>query len=64
MSHIFLCKLLGHRWKYKDYGYTVKSDGTKFKFSASRLCTRCDKKEYKFETWIDEKSVPADEFNF
>ena len=53
-----LCRIIGHHWKYKDFSFAIKSDGSKYSFSATRICKRCDKKEYKFSEWIDETLVP------
>lgn len=46
---------------YKDYTNAVNRFGKKYNFSATRFCSRCDKKEYKFAEWTDEKLVPKTE---
>ena len=58
---MLLCKIFGHKWRYKDYTFSLNYNGDHYKFTASRLCLRCDKKEYKFAEWVDESLVPKNE---
>ena len=55
---MLLCKIFGHKWRFKDYSGSFDRSGNKYNFSATRLCVRCDKKEYKFAEWVDESLVP------
>jgi hypothetical protein len=52
------CKLFGHHWFLKGYKNTVDVDGRKIPFTAKRICSRCEKSEYKYAEWIDENLVP------
>jgi hypothetical protein len=57
------CKLLGHKWQYKDYMYAIRATGEKYNYKAVRKCTRCGRKEFKYSTWVDEKFVAPEERN-
>ncbi len=41
----FICKLLDHRWSYKNYEMTLKEDGSKYDYKYSRRCHRCNKRQ-------------------
>jgi hypothetical protein len=59
MSLLAICKIVGHNWKYKDYTSCINHKGEKYLFTDKRICRRCDKREYKIEKWLEEKSMPA-----
>ncbi|MEP7169536.1 MAG: hypothetical protein ABI855_09230 [Bacteroidota bacterium] len=55
MSFINICSITGHRWRYKDYTHAMKSDGSKYGFTSTRICKRCEKKQFKFTSkWVEE----------
>ena len=61
----FFCKLLGHRWRYKNYTNAIKMDGKKFLFTSARRCKRCDKYEYKYSSWVGKEFIsPEDRKSF
>ncbi|HKR03111.1 MAG TPA: DUF1660 family phage protein [Bacteroidia bacterium] len=60
---MLLCKIFGHKWRYKDYTQAQNRYGKKYNFTATRICIRCDKKDYKFAEWIDESLVPKIEID-
>ena len=51
------CKILGHKWRYKDYTSALDDKGNKYPYTATRLCKRCEKKEFKLAKWVDEKLI-------
>ncbi|MEO5570876.1 MAG: hypothetical protein ABIT08_15850 [Bacteroidia bacterium] len=56
-----ICHLLGHKWKYKDYKNSIKSDGTKYQFTQMRKCMTCHEHEYKYDKWVKyDLLLPAD----
>ena len=61
MALNILCHLLGHKWRYKDYTFAVKADGTPYKLSHVRKCMRCDEHEFKYDTWVKrDQAIPED----
>lgn len=55
------CKLLGHKWRYKNYANIVKNDGDRYLFSASRKCKRCNVCQYKYDEWVEKQYlIPSD----
>jgi hypothetical protein len=57
------CNLLGHRWRYKDYTNSIKPNGEKFEFSASRFCSRCREHGYLYDEWKSESKSALDYLN-
>jgi hypothetical protein len=53
------CKLLGHRWTYKDYSNWIKENGEDYDFKASRNCSRCNQNEYLYKEWKAESKNSA-----
>ncbi len=49
-----LCRLIGHRWRYKNYHYSIQANGRRYPFIATRVCGRCGMKQIKqklSKTW-------------
>ena len=42
---INLCKLIGHRWRFKDYNNAMTQNGGHYDYKRSRKCQRCHKRE-------------------
>ena len=56
-----LCKITGHRWRYKDYTNWMNENGDSYDFKASRNCTRCNQHEYLYKEWeIKSEKSPHD----
>ncbi|MFI5219605.1 MAG: hypothetical protein ACHQNT_08955 [Bacteroidia bacterium] len=53
-----LCRLLGHRWVYKNLENAVDKEGNPYPFKAVHKCTRCNTYEYKYDSWIDQNKLP------
>jgi hypothetical protein len=50
----FLCRLIGHSWRYKDYTNWMQVNGDDYPFKASRNCSRCKQNEYYYSDWQSE----------
>ena len=59
MSSNFWCKLLGHKWVYKDFSNAVNEKGSKIGYTKVRKCLRCEKHEYKYAQWLGEDLIRA-----
>jgi hypothetical protein len=56
-----LCKITGHRWRYKDYSGWMNQNGDSYDFKASRNCTRCNQHGYLYKEWeIKNEKSPHD----
>lgn len=56
-----VCKITGHRWRYKDYSNWMNENGGSYDFKASRNCTVCNQHEYLYKKWeIKSKKSPYD----
>jgi hypothetical protein len=53
-----ICKLFGHRWLKKSYENAMDIHGVKIPFTEKRVCSRCGRKEYKYNKWVDESLIP------
>lgn len=53
-----ICKIVGHKWRYKNYSNWIKENGDNYDFTASRNCARCDQNQYLNSEWktADRKS--------
>ncbi len=61
----WICDLVGHRWRYKDYSNYMKANGDPYDFQASRNCIRCGQYAYFHESWkIGDKSIHDNESDF
>ena len=60
MRFNIFCGLLGHKWRYKDYTNAFRENGVPYPYTDTRKCVRCEKKQYKFASWVDEKLAPND----
>ena len=49
----FICKLVGHNWRYKDYSDWIMNNGEQYAFKAARKCIRCSQNEYFSSEWIE-----------
>lgn len=49
----FICKIVGHAWRYKDYSDWIMNNGEQYAFKASRKCIRCGQNEYFNSEWVE-----------
>ena len=47
----YVCRVLGHNWRYKDYSNWMKENGERYDFKATRKCNRCLQHEYLYDQW-------------
>ena len=58
--NVKLCKLFGHKWRYRDYSNHIKSDGGKYDFLAARSCMRCGQFAYYQKSWRNSNRLSQD----
>ena len=47
----FICKIIGHKWRNKDYTFWIKENGDQYPFKASRKCSCCKEYQYLDKEW-------------
>ena len=57
MFQNFVCRILGHNWRFKDTTLWIKLNGEKYPHTKTRRCIRCDQRDYLYEDWISEEKV-------
>jgi hypothetical protein len=60
MGVLLKCRLLGHKWIYKDFANSMNNIGKKYICKAKRKCMRCEKSEYKYDKWEGHIIFPGD----
>lgn len=51
----FVCKIIGHSWKYKDYSDWILHNGNPYPFLVARRCSICERHEYYYHQWVPER---------
>ncbi len=61
MLRKLICRLFGHRWRYKLYDLLLRLDDDKKDYTKIRKCRTCKTKEVftKNKEWVKKELTPA-----